>query len=186
MGLMARLIQRRRLGELIAAWVEYRDVVTSLAGRGKATPEQEKRFLDLKASISSRLPILTAAIPPGSAGQEVQNQVRGMTELLNRHLNLEGGGPAPGDEGDDFLSRWHMHFLYLNQFKGQQKEARPPRRMVAPPSLPPAYSGHGFRRFLGRIFDNWLVRFVVRVAIVAAVVIIGARVLHLDLRQAPE
>lgn len=186
MSFITRLVQRRKMNELIAAWVEFRDVVTSLAGQGKATPEQEKRFLDLKASISSRLPILTLDGSTIGPGQEAQNQVRGMTELLNRYLTLGAGGPVPGDEGDDFLSRWHMHFLYLNQFKGRQREARAPRRTLAPPSIPPGSAGQGFRRVVGRIFDNWLVRFVVQVAILAAVVVIGARLLNIDLKRAPE
>ncbi|MDZ4804062.1 MAG: hypothetical protein SGI90_04255 [Candidatus Eisenbacteria bacterium] len=178
--------RNRKLDRLIEQWVEYRDTVSRLGGQAGVTPEQERQFLTLKASLSGFLPMLQEGVNQGSLNTEAQANVRGMTDLMNGQLSLSGYTP-----GDDFLNRWHTHYLYLNKYKGISQNARPARGMAgstAPSSMPGDhyYRGGFAHRYIRPIFNNWLTRFVVRMAVVAGIVILVAKVLNVDLRQAPE
>ena len=186
MQFVDRMSRNRKLDRLIEQWVEYRDTVSRLGGQAGATPEQERQFLTLKASISEYLPMLQDGQSQGSVNTEAQANVRGMTDLMNGQLSLSGHTP-----GDDFLNRWHTHYLYLNKYKGMAHTARPARTLggsSAPASMPgDAYYRGGFaHRFIRPIFNNWLTRFVVRLAVVAGLIILVAKVLNVDLRQAPQ
>jgi hypothetical protein len=186
MQFVDRMSRNRKLDRLIEQWIEYRDTVSRLGGQAGATPEQERQFLSLKASIAAALPSIADSHAQGSINTEAQANVRGMTDLMNSQLSLAGHLP-----GDDFLNRWHTHYLYLNRFKGMAQQARPAMGragMAAPASMPGDgyYKGSFSHRYIRPIFNNWLTRFVVRLAVVAGLVILVARVLNMDLNQAPQ
>lgn len=186
MQFLDRMSRNRKLDRLMEQWVEYRDTVSRLGGQVGATPEQENQFLALKASLSALLPMLQESVNQGSLNTEAQANVRGMTDLMNNQISLSGVTP-----GDDFLNRWHTHYLYLNKYKGMTQNARPGRGMggsAAPSSMPGSdfYRGGFVHRYIRPIFNNWLTRFVVRLAVVAGLIILVAKVLNVDLRQAPE
>jgi hypothetical protein len=184
MTIMGRLVQRKKLDGLIASWVQYRDMVTRHTGDSSATPEEERQFLELKGLISSLLPLLVKTVSPGGLHQEVENQVRGMTDLMNRSLTLGGDGSTRPADWNEFLARWHTHYLYLNRFKGQERERGPrPKAPRAPVSGTPAADVH---RTVRGLFDNWLTKFVVKVAVLFAMVVLGAKILNVDLSKAPE
>ena len=190
MALMTDMFRRRKLNELISSWVEYRDMVARHAGHTQATPDQEQAFLELKASISSRMPLLSEfAAGQGSLNQELQAHVRGMTDLMNRYLTLNTNGSFTDAEREDFMTKWHSHFLYLNRFKGIQAQGSRENRgraSVAPMSGSMPYSTWGGRRLVSGLFDNWLTRFVVRAAIVVILVVIAARLTNFDFSNAGE
>ncbi|HEX7879073.1 MAG TPA: hypothetical protein VF720_06665 [Candidatus Eisenbacteria bacterium] len=186
MQFVDRMSRNRKLDRLIENWIEYRDTVSRLGGQAGATPEQERQFLELKASIAASLPFIAESNGSGSLNTEAQANVRGMTDLMNSQLSLASHLP-----GDDFLNRWHTHYLYLNRFKGMAQSARPMHRAgggAAPASMPGDnyYKGDFGRRYIRPIFNNWLTRFVVRLAVVAGLIILVAKVLNVDLNRAPE
>ena len=184
MSFIDQLSRRRGLNRLIDQWVEYRDMVSRWSGQEGIPPEAERTFLELKASIAARLPLLQDGQGPGSISSEAQSQAKGMVELMNGQLALVGEGPA-----SDFLNRWHAHYLYLHRFKGQDRHPARPRHVSGAPASMPGdnyYRGSWLYRTLRGLFDNWFTRFVVRLAVVAGLVILVARVLDIDLRHAPE
>jgi hypothetical protein len=187
MQFMDRMTRRRKLDRLIEQWIEYRDMVSRHGGQSSVSPEQEKLFLTLKATISGLLPILQDG-QPGAPNTEAQTNARGMTDLMNLQLSLSGVSP-----GDDFLNRWHAHYLYLNKYKGQREHApaafqhRSGAIPGAPASMPgdSYYKGGFARRYIRPLFDNWFTKFVVRLAVVAGLVLLVAKVLNVDLTQVP-
>lgn len=188
MQFVDRMSRNRKLDRLIEQWIEYRDTVSRLGGQAGATPEQERAFLELKANIAGSLPMIADGQGSGSVHTEAQANVRGMTDLMNGQLSLASHMP-----GDDFLNRWHTHYLYLNRYKGMaQTASRPTGRVVAggaaPASMPgdSYYKGGFTHRYIRPIFNNWLTRFVVRLAVVAGLIILVAKVLNVDLNQAPQ
>lgn len=184
MSFLDRMARRRRLDRLIEQWVEYRDTVTRWAGPADPPPEVERKFLELKAMIAAGLAPLHGPAVPGPAGGEAASHARGMTELMNGQPTLSHGSP-----GDDFLNRWHAHYLYLHRFREQAPSATGPLAASRAPASMPVASGAGGRtssRVIRGLFDNWLTRFLVRAAIVAGLVVLVAQVLHVDLRRLPE
>lgn len=184
LGFQKKAPPDRRLDDLIAGWIEYRDRVAAQVARGSATPDEEREFLELKGRIAASLPCLSGAFPPGSLNHELQQHSRGMTELLNRYVRLSGdGAPSESNQGE-FVSRWQAHYLYLNKFKGLQA-ARPPvpARSRAPVSGIPVTL---VRRPLQRLFGHALMRFAVKSAVLLGLLLLGSRLLGLDLRRTPE
>jgi len=186
MQFLDRMSRNRKLDRFMEQWIEYRDTVSRLGGQAGVTPEQERQFLALKASLSESLPSLQDSHNQGSLNTEAQANVRGMTDLMNGQISL--GGVTPGD---DFLNRWHTHYLYLNKYKGMAQSTRSARSVggsAAPSSMPGDgfYKGGFTHRYIRPIFNNWLTRFVVRLAVVAGLIILVAKVLNVDLRQAPQ
>jgi hypothetical protein len=187
MQFVDRMSRNRKLDRLIENWIEYRDTVSRLGGQAGATPEQERQFLELKASIAGSLPFIAESNTSGSLNTEAQANVRGMTDLMNSQLSLASHLP-----GDDFLNRWHTHYLYLNRFKGMAQTARPMHRAAGGRRSGQHAGGWllqgrtSARRYIRPIFNNWLTRFVVRLAVVAGLVILVAKVLNIDLNQAPQ
>jgi hypothetical protein len=188
MQFVDRMTRKRKLDRLIEQWIEYRDMVSRYGGQSGVAPEQEKVFLSLKATIAGLLPILQDS-QPGAPNTEAQSNVRGMTDLMNVQLSLAGVSP-----GDDFLNRWHAHYLYLNKHKGQREHAPAAYRHHgggvipgAPASMPgdSYYKGGFARRYIRPLFDNWFTKFVVRMAVVAGLVLLVAKVLNVDLNQVP-
>src|SRR5512140_318180 len=149
------MMRRRRLNELIASWVEYRDMISRHAGQGPTAPEQEKHYLDLQASIAERLPILqefAAGHGQGSLNQDVQSQIRGITEFMNHHQDLSGNGSFDDAGRQAFMTRWHSYFLFMNRFKGMQNKTqhRTLRDVYSPIASPtPTWGG---RRLVAGIF----------------------------------
>ena len=119
-----RMSRTRKLDRLIEQWIEYRDTVSRLGGQPGATPDQERLFLELKASLAGLMPMLQDSLSQGGLNTEAQSNVRGMTVLMNGQVSLSGHTP-----GDDFLNRWHTHYLYLNKYKGMAQNSRPARGM---------------------------------------------------------
>jgi hypothetical protein len=189
MAIVNDMMRRKRLNELISSWVEYRDMIARHAGQGQATPEQERKFLDLKAEIAARIPLLQEFSGHGGLNQELQGHVRGMTDLMNRYLTLNPNGQFTDAEREDFMSRWHAHFLYLNRFKGMQgqPQAKQKSRLhAAPMSGSNPYATWGGRRLITGMFDNWMTRFVIRASIIVILVTIAVRLTNFDFANAGE
>ncbi len=182
MSMFGSMNRRKKIGELIESWIEYRDMVSRHAAQGTATPEQERQFLNLKAKISAQLPLMDQMAGHGSQHAEATMHLRGMTELMNSQLTLTKESDAAA--GDDFLGRWHTHFLYLNRFKGQEATiASAPRRMGAAAPIS-GKAGPGINR-VHHLFNNWFTRLVVQVALLAAVVIVATKVFDINWSEAP-
>jgi hypothetical protein len=187
MALMTNMMRKRKLNELIASWVEYRDTIARHAGQGEATPEQERRFLELKATIAARLPLLNEfSTGHGTVNQELAANVRGMTDLMNRYLTLNSNGAFDEKAREEFMSKWHSHFLFMNRFKELPGHAPQQRSRLtpAPVSGSSPYSTWGGRRLVSGIFDNWVTRFAVRAAVVIILVVIAARLTNFDFANA--
>jgi hypothetical protein len=160
-----------KLRDLIRSWVEFRGIVTDSFGAQTVTPEQEDRFLQVKARIARRLPHLTVSAT-GVLAQEAQKQASLMTELLNRYRTLKHEAPPAQREREEFDRIWHQHFIFLNKMKG------------APRVTARTYLGHGGagvptgmprHRAHRRIPGAGLLGFVIRVGVFALVIYLIGR-----------
>jgi hypothetical protein len=159
-----------RLRELIRGWVEFREIVVSSLGAQSVTPEQEERFMRVKARIASRLPLLTAA-GSGPIAQEAQKQVGFMTDLLNRYRTLRLEAPPGQRDREEFDRIWHQHFIFLNKMKGVQRAAAP-RHSGHGAGVPTGMPRHRTRR---RVPGLGLLGFVFRIGVFALVIYLIGR-----------
>jgi hypothetical protein len=159
-----------RLRELIRSWVEFREIVASHLGAQVVAPEQEERFLRVKARIASRLPFLTEAAS-GPIAQEAQKQVGFMTELLNRYRTLRLEAPPGQRDREEFDRIWHQHFIFLNKMRGVRRTPAPrySRHGVGVPTGMPRH------RSSRRLPGLGLLGFVFRIGIFAIVVYLIGR-----------
>jgi hypothetical protein len=124
---------RKRLGDLINKWTEYRSLVLNRMGAPNLKNEEEKRFLNLKGKVAEDLTNLTLWLQP-SLSQEVQGHLRGITSLMGRYPTLFTSGPLDEQNRAEFERSWHDHFLFFNRLKGIRPDphARDPRSMAGP------------------------------------------------------
>lgn len=115
--MLESVLARRKLARLVRDWTELRQLWERYLGAEEVPDLEESRFLKLKADISSRLPLLETAVPSGFA-QEASKHHRGMTDLLGALITLRSPRAVTEREREQFLSRWHAHFLFLNELKG--------------------------------------------------------------------
>ncbi len=157
---------KKRLERLIGQWVDYRTLVVTRMGAEDVTPEEERRFLELKGRIAENLAGVTTGTPAGAA-QEVHGHQRSLGEFLNRYTNLQVSEPPSPRDREEFEREWHRQYLFLNRLKGvptpsAKKNHRPVARPVAVSAAPGAYRG--------RSFGGWFVKFVLRLALIVVAI----------------
>lgn len=151
-----------KLRDLIRKWTTFHQVVMASRGAADVAPEQERRFLDLKASIAGRLPVLTTAVPL-SLAPEALEEARQMTEMLNRFRTLKTEAPPAAGEKAEFDRLWHRHFIFLNKLKGAPLAHKPFRVVGRTGATPTGMPRHRIHR---SIPGAHLLGFVVRAGIV--------------------
>lgn len=159
-----------KLRQLIRGWVEFREIVTGSLGAQSVTPEQEERFMRVKAQIASRLPHL-ATLGSGTMAQEAQKQIGFMTDLLNRYRTLRLDAPPGARDREEFDRIWHQHFIFLNKMKGAQR-APAARYPGHGPGVPTGMPRHRTRR---RLPGLGILGFVFRLGVFALVIYLIGR-----------
>ena len=160
-----------RLRELIRSWVAFREVVMGSLGSQTITPEQEERFMRVKARIASRLPLLTSAAS-GPLSQEAVKQVGLMTELLNRYRTLRQDVPPTQRDREEFDRIWHHHFIFLNKVKGAPRAAARTYVGHRGAAVPTGMPHHRIRR---RLPGAGLLSFVFRLGVFGLVIYLIGR-----------
>jgi hypothetical protein len=157
---------KKRLEKLIGQWVDYRTLVVTRMGAEDVTPDEERRFLELKGKIAENLAGVAGGMPAGTS-QEVHGHQRSLGEFLNRYTNLQVAEPPSPRDREEFEREWHRQYLFLNRLKGvpspagkknHQSRAKP----VAVTPTPGLYRG--------RSFGGWFVKFVVRLALLVVAI----------------
>jgi hypothetical protein len=105
------------LQRLIDSWTEYHTLVADALRSDQVTWDKEGPFLELKATIASRLLALENAAPPEWA-DETRREIGDITELLKGHVTLRQKCADENWDPDGFDRVWHGHYIFLNRLKG--------------------------------------------------------------------
>jgi hypothetical protein len=160
---------QRKLQGLIGDWQVFRDAVLRTDKATAITPEEENRFLKIKARIAVQLPLLTGNVPRTLA-KEAGDHAQQMTHLLNRYEKLSSEQLKLEEEREKFDHFWHQTYVFLNKLKGVGLAGERPM----PRKGPATTAGVPGKKPRRAIPGTWLFKFVIRLGlIVLAIFLLG-------------